>query len=345
MTLRRWILVWMLAAASFAAGTAAEDAALRLPPYPLGPVVMLADGGIVAGRLTVITAQSVVVDSLLLGRLDLPRASVAGYRASMALGPVPPQRPDPAAGDVAIVRFVNGDSAIASSLTARGGEVTIRMAMPAPYEVVIPLESLRAIDFAVAAPKPSLPRTLVALADGSRVAEASLPLACNPLDVVTTLVDDEGTVLLPRLEPLDFDQGDARLSSKPLARGSTLSGDWPSARGMTAFTGLGMHAPARARYRLAAAAHHRFKSLVAIDDSAGSEGSVIARVRTINAAGVGCDVYTSPILRGGDEPHPISVDLGEAVELELIVDSADGSTVFDRTIWLDPRVVSVPMAG
>lgn len=196
---------------------------------------------------------------------------------------------------------------------------------------------MRAIDFAAAAVEPTLPRRLVALADGSRFAEASLPKACDPADVVTTLVDGDGTRLLQMLEPLTYDRGEAGRANQPLARGSTLAGDWPSARGTTAFTGLGIHAPARVRYRLAAPAP-RFAAVVGIDDSAGQGGSVIVRVRAIDAAGVGRDVYASPILWGGDEPHSISVDLGGAVELELIVDPADGSAALDRTIWLDPRV-------
>jgi hypothetical protein len=341
---RWWIFVCTLAAMRLAAGTAAEDSALRLPPYPLGPVVMLADGGIVAGRLEAITPEQVEIDSPLLGKLTLPRDRVAGYRASMAVGPVPPRRPDKKDGQAAVVRLVNGDSVAASSLSARADEVTIRMTAPAAYDVVIPLESVRAIDFATAPAEPTLPRRLVALADGSRFAEASLPEACDPAVVVATLVEGDETELLTRLEPLAYEQGDAGRPDQPLARSTTLSGDWPAVRGTTAFTGMGMQAPARVRYQLAAPAH-RFESLVAIDDSAGQGGSVIVRVRAIDVAGVGRDVYATPILWGGDEPHRIGVDLGGTVALELIVEPADGSTPLDRTIWLDPRVVFIPGPG
>ena len=341
---RWWIFVCMLAALRLAAGTAAEDAALRLPPYPLGPVVMLADGGIAAGRLEAITPESVEIDSPLLGKLTVLRDRVAGYRANMAVGPVPPRRPDKKDGEAAVVRLVNGDSVIASSLSAVADEVTIRMTAPVPQAVAIPLESVRAIDFAAAPAEPTLPRRLVALADGSRFVEASLPVACNSADVVMALVEGEGTLLLPRLEPLVHEQGDCGRPHQPLARGSTLSGDWPSARGTTAFTALGMQAPARVRYQLASPAH-RFESLVAIDDSAGQGGSVIVRVRAIDPVGVGRDVYASPILWGGDKPHSISVELAGAVALELIVDPADGSTALDRTIWLDPRVTCTVSEG
>ncbi len=336
---RRWIMVCMTAAASLTGGASAKDAPERLPPYPLGPVVMLAAGGIVAGRVEMITPDRVVIDSLLLGRLDLPRASVIGYRGSMAVGPVPPRRLDSAAGDAAIVRLLNGDELMATALTLKAGQVTVHMATPLPQSVVIPLESVRAIDLPVVAGEPTLPRRLVALADGSRFVEASVPEVCDPADVVASLLDGDETELLARLEPLASGQGDAAATGRPTTRGSTLSGDWPSARGTTAFTGVGMQAPARVRYRLVKPAR-RFEALVAIDDSAGQEAGVVARVRTIDAAGVGRDVYGSPILWGGDEPHPISVELGEALELELIVDPADGNASRGGTIWLDPRVRS-----
>jgi hypothetical protein len=81
------VILWGLVATAIA-----EEQGALLPPYPLRPVIVLADGGIVAGRLEAITPDTVTIDSPLLGRLELPRAAVAGYRASMALGPVPPRR-------------------------------------------------------------------------------------------------------------------------------------------------------------------------------------------------------------------------------------------------------------
>lgn len=315
----------------------AEDRGHRLPPHPLGSLVVLADGGIVAGRLEAITPETVIVESSLLGRLDLPRATVAGYRASMAFGPIPPRRPDRRGGEAAIVRLVNGDEVIATALTVTASEATIHMEAALAQDVVIPLEAVRAIDLSPTPVEVTLPRRFVALADGSRFVEASLPRVGDPAEFVATLVEGDGTRLLSTLDPLAYEQAVA----VPLARGSTLSGDWPSARGATAFTGLGLHAPARVRYRLATPVG-RFETRVAIDDSAGQGGSVIVRVRAIDAEGVEHDRYASPILWGGDEPHSISVGLDGAVELELIVEPADGNTILDRTIWLDPRVVSDP---
>lgn len=327
------IILWGLIAAA-----PAEERAALLPPYPLGPVIVLADGGIVACRLETVTTETVAIDSPLLGRLELPRADVVGYRASMALGPVPPRRPDATAGEAAVVRLVNGDEVLVKDLSVAAGEVTMRMGLPIPQEVTLGLESVRAIDFASPSAVVTSPRRFVALADGSRFVEASLPKICDPADVVASLVDGESLHLLQGLEPVEVEHSDAC----PLVRGGTLGGDWPAARGTTAFTGLGMPAPARVRYRFATPAR-RFESLVAIDDAAGQGGRAIVKVRAIDRGGVGRDVSTSPILWGGDTPHAISVDLGEAVELELIVDPVADASRLDRTIWLDPRVFCDPV--
>jgi len=324
-----------------AALAAEHGGAARLPPYPLGPVVVLADGGILAGCLEAITATAVVVESPVMGRLDLPRTSVGGYRASMALGPVAPRRPDSASGEVAVLRLLNGDEVVAAAVTVASGDVMVRLAPPVSRDVRIPLESVRAIDFAASPVELRLPRKFVALTDGSRFVEARVPRAIDPAEVVATHVDGDGGRLLAMLEPL-IDEGPPALSAPP-ARGHTLTGDWPAARGTTAFTGLGIRAPARVRYRFERPVR-RLASLVAIDDAAGLEGSVIVRVLARDAAGRTREVHASPILRGGDDPHAIDIDLEGAVGVELVVEPASGGTVFDRTIWLDPRVIGTVSA-
>lgn len=317
---------------------AADDRdAPRLPPYPLGPVVLLADGGILAGHLEAITPTSVVVESPVLGRLDLPRASVVGYRASMALGPVPPRRPDPSTGEAAVLRLLNGDQVVAVTLLVAADDATIRMASPVRQDVTIPLTAVRAIDFAGSRLERPWPRRFIALADGSRCTEASLPQGRDPADVVMALVDGDDMRLLALFEPSEYAQGTADPPARPLARGHTLTGDWPAARGRSAFTGLGIQAPARVRYRFDRPAR-RLVSLVAIDDAAGQGGSVIVRVLAIDTAGRSRELHASPILRGGDDPHAIDVDLDGAEGIELIVDPVDGNIGLDRTIWLDPRV-------
>jgi hypothetical protein len=49
--------------------------------------------------------------------------------------------------------------------------------------------------------------------------------------------------------------------------------------------------------------------------------------------------YASPILRGGDRPVPISVDVTSAKRLDLVVDFADRADELDHADWLDARLV------
>ena len=48
--------------------------------------------------------------------------------------------------------------------------------------------------------------------------------------------------------------------------------------------------------------------------------------------------YTSPILRGGQTPLPISIDLSNAKKLDLFVDFADRADQLGRADWLDARL-------
>ena len=80
----------------------------------------------------------------------------------------------------------------------------------------------------------------------------------------------------------------------------------------------------------------RFEAQVAIDDSTAGRGSVIFRVLVD-----GQERFASPILRGGDAPVPVSVDLRGAKKLELLVDYADRADVLDHANWLDARLTAL----
>ncbi len=84
----------------------------------------------------------------------------------------------------------------------------------------------------------------------------------------------------------------------------------------------------------AAGVPKRFQALLGIDDSTDGRGSVRFRVLVD-----GRERYVSPILRGGDPPVPVSVELTGAKRLELVVDYADRADVLDHADWLDARLV------
>ena len=103
--------------------------------------------------------------------------------------------------------------------------------------------------------------------------------------------------------------------------------------GCVYWKGLGMHRAARLTYLLKEP-YRRFQAELAIDDETGGRGSVGFRVFVD-----GRQVYTSPVVRGGQKPVPISVNLEGAKRFDLIIDFADRGDEFDHADWLDARLI------
>lgn len=355
---------WWLVAAEVSTPPAVITA--NVPPWPVGPFVMLRGGGVVAGRLRELSADRVIVDSVSCGTLDLPRAAVAGYRSSSRIGP-----PINTIGNAAVwVTLANGDRAAATAVRSDGLVLWLdgfseSNSIRTPLEV--PFDRILGIDFG-AGDTPALDsRDVVALAtlgcwvgldDGTRFAcensaeqvsqdtegQISLrpllgglaaPLLC-PADAIA-VVEPRGSRL--RLALVEPEQGPAGALATLLTRGRTYSGDWPRLRGQTGFTAIGLHAPAAVRYRFDRPAV-RFTATVGIDNTSGQGGSV--RVRVIAgthtpAQDTHVEVFRSPVVSGGDALLAIDLPLADATSLELQVAPADGGAVLDRTLWLDPQ--------
>jgi hypothetical protein len=97
--------------------------------------------------------------------------------------------------------------------------------------------------------------------------------------------------------------------------------------------GLGVHSAANLSYRLDGA-YRRFEAEVALDDHVGTGGSVTFRVYVD-----GEQRFDSGLVRGGDTPRPVTVDLRGAKLLSLIVGYGERGDVLDRANWLDARLV------
>lgn len=97
--------------------------------------------------------------------------------------------------------------------------------------------------------------------------------------------------------------------------------------------GLGMHSASRLTY-LPDGKFRRFQAALAIDDLAAPQGSVEFRVYAD-----GQRVYSSPIVRGGQPPLEISLDITNVKRLDLLVDFADYGDTLDRANWLDARLL------
>jgi hypothetical protein len=107
--------------------------------------------------------------------------------------------------------------------------------------------------------------------------------------------------------------------------------------GATFLQGLGMPSTSRVAYGVAG--YRKFEAELALDDAAGNKGSVVFRVLLESAPNDWKSAYESPIVRGGDGPLPISVDLKGAMRMALIVDFADRGDECDWANWLQARLI------
>jgi hypothetical protein len=123
----------------------------------------------------------------------------------------------------------------------------------------------------------------------------------------------------------------------PYRRDRNVEGEPLVVGGKRYLKGIGMHSASRLTYRLDGK-YRRFDAAAAVDDSADKRGSVTFGVYVLRN-GQWDEAYTSGIVRGGDPPVPVSVDVGGADALTLTVDYADRGDELDRAAWLDARLI------
>lgn len=102
--------------------------------------------------------------------------------------------------------------------------------------------------------------------------------------------------------------------------------------------GVGMPATSRLAYEVPAGAS-LFEAEIALDDEADLGGSVIFRVFLQSPGESWQPAYESKVVRGGDPPQQVRVELGEARRLALVVDMADHGDQRDWADWLNARFV------
>ena len=113
------------------------------------------------------------------------------------------------------------------------------------------------------------------------------------------------------------------------------------AAGRSYAKGLGMPTAARLTYRLDSAEiaghYKRFIASVAVDDQAAKRGSVVFRVY-LQHAGDWQEAFVSPVVRGGDPPLAVSVELRDAKQLAIVTEFADRGDECDYANWLEARL-------
>ncbi len=149
-------------------------------------------------------------------------------------------------------------------------------------------------------------------------------------------------VYLSDLEAADYKQTPYFNIEWPYTRDENLSGEMLAAGNYRYAKGIAMHSAARLAYRLPANTE-RFVADVAIDDSAnrngaGQGGSVVFRVYVAREGELSL-AYESPIIRSGETPLPVDIDVASSPLLVLLVDYAERGDQNDHADWLDARVV------
>ena len=99
--------------------------------------------------------------------------------------------------------------------------------------------------------------------------------------------------------------------------------------------GVGVTTAARLSYQVPPD-RLRFAVSVAVDDAAKGRGSVVFRVYLRNDDDWQL-AFSSPVVRGGETPQAVSVDLAGAKEIALVTDYADRGEELDYADWIDAR--------
>ncbi len=340
-------------------------------------MVVLANGGRLMAAATwsggaplrLGTDKAVVLTDIW-GEVPLPRSLVRGVVLAQRSHPKEREKleevvrgesaPGPSlnkTGNSADLVLLTNQNRVAGKLTAlAGGSLTLETAAG---PVKLPLSRVEAFLFGrensgqSPSARPQTTKMVVGTRDGSLVhanaisgnenkliieAAGGVTLAGGNMDDVVFLQSLGGRfVYLSDLEPAGYRHVPYLSIEWPYARDRNVLGEPLSVFGQRYLKGIGMHSAARLTYQLDGK-YRRFDSAVAIDDSAGKGGSVMFGVYVLRD-GAWTEAVTSGVVRGGEAPRLVSVDVTGAQGLTLTVDYADRGDELDRANWLDARLV------
>jgi hypothetical protein len=348
---------WLLA---FATGDGSRDLSAAelvrwgtLGEIERGPVIVLADGGLLVGDVLRADKEELKADSDILGVIDhLPASLVSGIvfdlpvdrtqrRKLLDLVLAGVERFDRvilANDDSLDGRFDRIEDDVIHLVTDVG---SVELETRRTRAVVFDRTFLRrspagGLDCRLGLADGSLLVVRSLLADGGA---ATLSLAGGPswptrLEQIVFLQPRGGrAVYLSDLKPAEYRHVPFLDLNWPYSVDRNLSGGPLRAGGKTFAKGIGMHSASRLTY-LTDGRYSRFDAQLAVDDAGAGQGSVRFRVFVDRNP-----KFTSDTLRGGDSPVPISIDISGAKRIDLVVDFADRADQWDHADWLDARFV------
>lgn len=321
-----------------------------------GPIWLLGDGGVLVTEIAELEKDNLRGESLLLGKISLPIAALKGI---LVRPPGDKSRRDAlvasilsAPGDNDRLVLDNGDELV-GTIEAVTHESIGLMADGKRIDVELP--RIAAILFNPSlAEKPELPKRYLMLgfSDGSRLVAESLTADAKEVSfssaghaykarsnaLVAVQVMGNGAVYLSDMKELSFKHVSYLDLSWPLRKDANVLDRPLRVDGKRYLKGLGMHSASRVAYKLDGP-YKEFQAELAIDDSASGRGSATCSVFVDDGSGKWQQRYTSPIVRGGEKPLPVRVDLSGVKAISLLCDFADHGDQLDHVDWLNARVV------
>lgn len=333
----------------------------RREPAKVGQV-LLADGSIIVGHVTAVSRESLALTTESWGDLVVPRQVVAGVVWSLParlverwklrdslLGETKRDSLQLSNGDILTGRLVSADLSTTQDL----------LYALAASEIRVPADSVAAWQTPVGLDDGAPVRLILGMSDGSRLAvdevvmseTMKVKLACGVSLILVShihpVADEVVCFLQPVCDDIRFMSDLAPIGHRHIPYLTTKWG-WGNDRNVLGGPiaidrgildrGLGMHSTARLAFDLPAG-FDEFQSELAVDRSAGLQGSVVYRVFTASSDSDWKEVFRSPVIRGGEKPVPVRIDLQGARRIACVVDFADAADVMDRANWLDARLV------
>ncbi len=311
--------------------------------------LVLVDGGFLAAEVNGINQASISARSQIFGQIQLPRDRVAGIVFTVPISTADADKLRERAlrenRRLDRVLLENRDEIAGTILAMNADSLQLKTDLG---DVDMPLERVTALVFDPRGRKPEGgPRCWTGFSDGSRLLASRLLLTADslqmeigpktwktsPKELVFLQPLGGRTVYLSDLEVSNFQQTPYLGTPWPYGRDRSVSGNLLRFDGHLYLKGLGVHSHTKLVYTLPSGAK-RFEAEVAIDDSGKGQGSVQFRVLVD-----GRERFLSGVVRGGDRPVPVSVDVRGGENLELVVDYADRADVLDRANWLNARLI------
>jgi hypothetical protein len=259
--------------------------------------------------------------------------------------------PAPPPGPADVVLLANGDRITGKLLGVENGKAIVQGSVG---KLPIDLKRVAAITFArpakptEVAPPAAAARVLLELTTGEQIAgrwealeEEAMRVRSDWGGVLTVptatvsrlLVQNGRLVFLSDLRPVEARHTPYLEIEHPHRVNESQGGRSLQLSGVRYGRGLGVHARSDLTYELAGG-FKTFAATIGVDAEVGNAGSVVFRV-------LGDDkvLYESPVMRGGDEAQPITVNVGGVLLLRLVVDFADNGDLGDHADWANARVL------